>query len=239
MSTARYAVYWAPQADHPLWHAGCEWLGRDPVRHGRTLSPQGRPVQAPARYGFHATLKAPLSLREGLQEAEFLRAVQDAAGRVQRFTMPALQVQWLGDFLALRPVEPIGVQHPLRQMADHAVQALDEWRARPSEAELKRREEAQVLSPTQAAALRRWGYPHVFEHWRFHMTLSDTLHPDRTHPDERGDLKAAAEAHFEPALREAVPCVSWAIFVEPAPDAPFVLAERFPLANDMPAHAPR
>ena len=27
--TARYAAYWAPEDDHVLWRAGCDWLGRD------------------------------------------------------------------------------------------------------------------------------------------------------------------------------------------------------------------
>ena len=26
----RVALYWAPAADDPLWHAGNSWLGRDP-----------------------------------------------------------------------------------------------------------------------------------------------------------------------------------------------------------------
>jgi hypothetical protein len=52
----RYAVYYAPDPQHPLAQAGCAWLGRD----ARALAPLTLPacdlVRAPWRYGFHATL---------------------------------------------------------------------------------------------------------------------------------------------------------------------------------------
>ena len=79
----RVAVYYAPEADDPLWRAGCEWLGRDPER-GTALA---QPVVAglhentedPRRYGFHATLKAPMVPRHGFES--FLSAAKDFAAR--------------------------------------------------------------------------------------------------------------------------------------------------------------
>ena len=63
--TPRYAVYWTPPADHPLWRAGCDWLGRDAERAQVDRPGEGPEAltRAPRRYGFHATLKAPMRLR--------------------------------------------------------------------------------------------------------------------------------------------------------------------------------
>ena len=44
-SSARHAIYWAPDLAHPLWSAGCDWLGRDaaaPAREIRTCRRRGR-----------------------------------------------------------------------------------------------------------------------------------------------------------------------------------------------------
>ncbi|MFO0232177.1 MAG: hypothetical protein ACK51M_03795 [Burkholderiales bacterium] len=52
----RYATYWVPAPGHPLWTAGCTWLGRDPRDGGAPGSPARGHVAAPWRYGVHATL---------------------------------------------------------------------------------------------------------------------------------------------------------------------------------------
>src|SRR5438067_3616826 len=145
----RYAVYWAPVREHPLWGAGCAWLGRDAERDDASL-PQRHGMSEPRRYGFHATLKAPLELRAGATADGFIDAVAALAARCENFAMPRLAVAWLADFMALRPVEALAADHSLRRLADACVRELEPWRA-----------------PHGKPAL------HVFEHWRFHMTLPD------------------------------------------------------------------
>ena len=75
----------------------------------------------------------------------------------------------------------------------------------------------------------RWGYAHVFEHWRLHFTLTDRL--DALPELERTGLRATAITHFAAAL--AVPCriESLALFTETAPGQPFVLSHRVPLGS--------
>jgi uncharacterized protein DUF1045 len=217
---ARYAVYWAPPPEHPLWQAGCTWLGRDPRG-----AADGRPrhgARAPWRYGFHATLKAPMRLRQGACADDFVAAVARLAERWTDFEMPPLRVGWLDGFLALRPLVELGASHPLRRVADDCTAALDDWRRAPTPQETAARL-AGLTDPVECALVERWGYPYVFERWRFHMTLSDRGPAD---PEE---LQQRAEAHFARALAQPLCAHGIAVFVEAGPERPFKLAWRWPL----------
>ena len=77
----RFGIYWAPAADHPLWRAGCDWLGRDPESGAAHAVRPHR--AAPRRYGFHATLKPPFALRDGRTEADLDDALAAAVRRFQ------------------------------------------------------------------------------------------------------------------------------------------------------------
>lgn len=227
----RLALYWAPEPGHPLWQAGCSWLGRDPMQ---PMSPaelvRARlPYRhAPATYGFHATLKAPIRLAPGCSEADWWAAVDALAARHRPFDMPALQVDWLGRFLALRPVAPVARDHPLCRLADDAVQSLDGLRRPAGPAELARRQ-AVGLSPDQQAMLDRWGYPHVLGLWRFHCTLSDGFDDGQSEPALA--LRAAAVATFEAALARPMTARSLCVYRQPGPGEPFRLVRRLPLGG--------
>jgi hypothetical protein len=221
----RYAIYYTPSADHPLWHAGCAWLQRDPSTDH--AEPPTRPhVREPWRYGFHATLKPPMKLAEGRDEHSLCAALATLAAGTRRFEMPALSVQWLSGFLALRPRDPLPRKHALHRLADACVTSLDAWRAPPSADETQRRLSA-PLDDTARALLQRWGYAHVLDRWRFHMTLTDTLPND---PALRLPVEAAAQAHFAEALSLPLTCDSISLFVEPQAGAPLSLRQAFPLA---------
>lgn len=223
--TPRYAVYYTPPPSHPLWHAGCDWLQRDPMA-AEARAPTRAHVGEPWRYGFHATLKPPMRLAAGRDEAAWREAVRELAQATPRFAMPALSVQWLGDFMALRPVASLLPAHPLHRLADACVTELDAWRAPLSPDELKRRLAA-PLDAIQRELLQRHGYPHVLSRWRFHMTLTDSLPADA---GLREALYRAAAAHFATALGEPLACDALCLFIEPAPGEPLRLLQRFALA---------
>ena len=225
----RFAIYWTPGPSHPLWRAGCEWLGRDPADASFHCAPR-EATDAPRRYGFHATLKAPMALREGVSEAAFVDAVQALAHRTHRFAMPPLQVDWLSDFIALRPIAPVDSQHPLRRLADACVRELDSLRAPTGEAQLQRRLQTGAHSAELERSLRQWGYPHVFDHWRLHLTLSNPLPRDAAGEALRQRLVAEATRFFAAALEAPLACDSICVFVEPAAGLPFALTHRFALA---------
>ena len=169
----RIAVYYAPALSDPLWPAACAWLGRDPETAAALPQPAVpgiHAVTADARlYGFHCTLKPPMRLLTHYNA--FLEDADALAARLPAFDLPPLHVADLSGFLAVREAAPCP---PMRALADACVASLDRHRAPPTEAELARRRAA-GLSPAREAYLHRWGYPLVFDEWRFHMTLTRRL----------------------------------------------------------------
>jgi hypothetical protein len=228
--TSRYALYFAPATGHPLWAAGCAWLGRDPATGVVTQDAPHR--RDPRRYGFHATLKPPFALRDDAAKPQLLAALSHFADEHAAFDLPSLEVATLGDFIALRPVDHDATApgSPLRGLADECVRRFDGFRRPPSALEAARRL-APELDAQQREFVARWGYPHVFEDWRFHMTLSDSLPGDADAQLLRLTLRADAERHFAAALAEPLRCDGVALFVEDAPGADFRLVRRFEFAR--------
>jgi putative phosphonate metabolism protein len=192
----RFAVYYTPPAG-PLAEFGASWLGWDVAQGARVprrLAVEGAEeiTATPRRYGFHATLKPPFRLAEGRSVAELEAALAALAAGTPAVRGARLRMERLGPFLALVPASD---HAPFSWLCDAMVRELDAFRLPPSEAELTRRRAA-GLTPAQDAHLLRWGYPYVFEEFRFHMTLSGKLDPataDR------------AEAALAPVLAETVP----------------------------------
>lgn len=219
--TARAAVYYAPECDDPLWHAGGTWLGRDP-QTGAALPQPPIPgldaiTAAPRHYGFHATLKPPM--RVATDWDKLLEDAEKLAARIAPFALPPLAVSNLSGFVALRETAPCPALHAL---ADSCIEAFDQHRAAPSEAELMQRR-AGGLSAEQEVMLQRWGYPAAFATWQFHMTLSCRLDDAA-----RAAIMAKAEAWFAAALAYPRQVRSICLFTQ-ADGAPFKLAARFPL----------
>lgn len=223
----RHAVYFAPSPQHPLWALGCGWLGRDAGDSKAVGAPADALVSAPWRYGFHATLKAPMALAADVHESNWLAAVRTLAARHEPFEMPTLRVALMSDFIALRPVDPLEDSHPLRKLADDCVIALDQWRAPAVTSE--RISKTPPLDARQRANLDRLGYAFVLDDWRFHMTLSNGL--AGVEADRIAALRASATRHFAPALDQPLHCEDLCIFVEPAPGQPFELRHRLALGN--------
>lgn len=230
--TARYAIYFAPAEDSPWWRFGCAWLGYDARRAAEVSQPAIPGVAprdfaaitaAPRRYGFHATLKAPMRLAAGVDAGALTASLaRFAAGRA-RFTLPRLQVVRMGGFLAcvMTSRDP-----ELHALADACVREFDAFRAPPTGAELAKRH-AGGLDAEQSTLLDRWGYPHVFGRFRFHMTLTGML--DHVDAATVRDVTAAAAAAVDALADAPLVCDAVCLFVQAAPDARFVLMDRFTL----------
>lgn len=229
-ANARFAVYCAPSRDSAWWQAGSAWLARDAESGEPCTPPQPqaltRPLvaltEAPRRYGWHGTLVAPFRLADGVTQADVLHAARAWAATQSAFALP-VEAATLGDFVALRPADPQG-EARIRAVATSALQTLDTLRARPSAADLARRLAA-PLSERQRALLVEWGYPYVFDEYRFHMTLSSSLADAR----ERAVLVAWWQARTPVLGPLAVDHA--ALFVEPEPGKPFKLWQRVPFQN--------
>jgi putative phosphonate metabolism protein len=224
MTPWRLALYWAPEEDDPLHARGSAWLGRDAARAAALPQPQLvgldiAEVTADARgYGLHATLKPPFRLTNGYAAARDAAAA--LAARTAPFDLPPLAVHDLDGFLALRETAPCPA---LGALADACVAALDDHRLPPEAAEIARRRPDR-LSPRQRGYLDRWGYPYVFEEWRFHVTLTRRLVPE-----EKAVILPAVTAYLGEAPGRPRRVTSLSLFVQPGPGAPFTIAERLPL----------
>jgi putative phosphonate metabolism protein len=221
---ARLALYWAPDVDDPLHARGSAWLGRDAETGAALRQPSlpGLDIAAltadPRAYGLHATLKPPFRL--AVSWAEAIAAAEALAARLKPFDLPSLSVQDLHGFLALLETAPCPA---LQALADTCVEALDACRAPPAGSELAQRRRS-GLSARQDALLARWGYPYLFEEWRFHVTLTRRLTP----AEKAVVLPAVTDFLGEaPARPRRVTALS--LFTQAGPGAPFLIAERLPL----------
>jgi putative phosphonate metabolism protein len=182
VSGPRYAIYFVPAADSSIYRFGASTLGYDcyadrdvPHWPDIILSPSqwAELTREPRTYGFHATLKPPFRLRPDRVEADLLQAFHAFAAEAPRAPtiMPAVDV--LEGFVA---VVPQSRSVELDALAGASVQAFDHFRA-PMGAEERARRSRANLSDRQVANLDRWGYPYVFEDFRFHMTLTGRVEP--------------------------------------------------------------
>jgi hypothetical protein len=226
----RVAIYAAPAPDSEWWERGSEWLGRCASRRCSLPMPEiagvdpGAQMAAtadPRRYGWHATLKAPFRL----SAASNLWALRDAVAELCRehraIDLGDLQVSRLGSFLALTPEHAPAA---LGALADDCVRRLQPLAAPLNETELARRRRA-PLTPEEDALMLTWGYPWVFEKFRFHFSLTGPLAgvPD----DVVGRLWVAAARQFGALPPMRLDRLS--IFIEPSPGADFVLLEQLEL----------
>ena len=204
----RYAVYLAPPPASRFWQLGSAWLGRDAWLNRPAALPSGWSaadadrVAAAARYGWHATLRAPFALAEGASEAAVHATLRTLARRFATFGL-TLAPATLSGFAALRPVSG---QPQVAELATAALLALDALAA-PAPVRTG-------LSAREAELCRRWGYPYVFECYRCHFTLTSQL--------AEADIPswlARAAAHFDGALCQ--PVEGLALFVEPEAGAAF------------------
>ncbi|WP_020177503.1 DUF1045 domain-containing protein [Methylopila sp. M107] len=228
MSAARYAIYYAPPPESPLWTFGSAVLGYDAAtaEPRPPLAPEGISTAdwtaitaQPRRYGFHGTLKAPFRLAEGASEDDLVRAGHVFARKLRGFELPPLEIGPVATFAALKP---LGRSEPLEAMAAKCVEAFEPFRAAPTPTEVARRLEA-PLTERQMTYLERWGYPYVFEDFRFHMTLTGSLPEDRLATVVSG-LAELYERHVGAAATH-VGAVT--LYVEEDPLLGFHIVDRF------------
>jgi putative phosphonate metabolism protein len=226
----RVAIYFTPAKNDPLTLRAAEWLGRDAFDHRPVRDPDPKIdvlVSEPARYGFHATLKAPFRLAGGTTLNDLDRELAAFAQRTQAISLETLAVTRLDSFFALT----VQTALPRLLQVEEAVRTTFEpFRAPLTKQEVARRN-PQSLSERQQANLSRWGYPHVGQDFRFHMTLTNSI----VDKDEAARVKKRLHSQFNPVLETPVVVDALALFVEPRPGAPFYVHSRHPLRSGMPS----
>jgi len=223
---ARYALYFVPEPSTTLAVLGSALLGRESetgavipqpdlpdfsLKDLRALTVDAR------RYGLHATLKAPFFLKPGITEYELLGFANDFVMGRQAFVLPGLTVQRIGSFFALAPsdktqAEQDAIRH-VNTLAADIVTLFDPFRAAPTAEEIARRN-PQALNERQRALFAEWGYPYVFDEYRFHITLTDKLLDAASARRMEENLKST----FAAARADTVPIASICVCKQILPD---------------------
>ncbi len=225
----RYAIYYAPGAGTKLAGFGAQMLGYDAftgddVGFGRDVVDETADwhdlTRDPRKYGFHATLKAPFVLADDASEARLREACARFADQARDTPVIAPVVRSLDGFTAVVPAEP---SKPLNAFAQDCVETFDAFRAPLTPADRARRK-PERLSARQVAQLDRWGYPYVMDDFRFHMTLTGRL------PPERRDAVATLVQRRFAALDLATLAIDRiAVFRQDTPASRFRVIETFAL----------
>lgn len=227
----RYALYFTPPANDPLTLAGQRWLGRSafsgarleqPVVEGFDTAGLAGLTADPRRYGFHATLKAPFSLAEGRSEGELLTEIGRFVAEMEPFDIPEAVVGRLGSFFALVPGDHCDL---LQGFAGEVVRRFERFRAPLSSADIARRKPDE-LNTAERQNLAQWGYPYVFDEFRFHMTLTGRVPVERRDAVERILRGHFAEFHGRPLRIDGL-----ALFREPSRGTDFTVHSLFPLGG--------
>jgi hypothetical protein len=225
--TPRYAVYAVPDISSKLWAFGSRILGYDASQNAipsivsslkKSDDRWDRWTIGPRKYGFHATLKAPFYLRVAtdIQKAEvaLMDALADFALSTEPITIGPLEIQILKTFVALVPTH---APRELAKFAADCVEAFEAFRAPLSDKDIARRD-PEKLSTRQREYLMKWGYPYVFDEFRYHMTLTGSLNAD--------DLKVAGKVLHEEYGKIANPFIlrHIALFKQPSPEEYFSIS---------------
>jgi len=229
----RYAIYLAPEPHEALWQFGSAWLGYDAETRADLRQPGLADVAPealreatahPRLYGLHITLKAPFRLVDGFSVTELEHVVEDLARRHDPFGpfQLVLEARKAGEneiFLCLAPAEQ---QLALHRLEADAVVALDFFRAPLTPAEMARRKPDR-LGRRERGYLESYGYPHVLDAFRPHISLTGPISPDAPLRDALAERLAA-----EPELLR-LSIHSMLLFEQPEPGARFHIRQRYRL----------
>ncbi|MBB4952931.1 putative phosphonate metabolism protein [Agrobacterium vitis] len=225
----RYAIYFTPPQGHALTIAASRWLGRDAFSNqemeqvpvpGVSSGEIAALTAEPRRYGFHATLKAPFSLKEGEAEESLVEAFEAFCASNTAFDIPNVIVGQLGPFFALVPDQ---TYPQLQDFTATVVQFFERFRAPLSDADMARRK-PERLSERQRHLLEQWGYPYVMEEFRFHMTLTGPVDAAQSQT-----MQLALDDVFADYTHRALAISGLGLFIEKSRGAPFTAVSWLPL----------
>src|SRR6266404_2873942 len=222
----RYAIYYVAAPGTDLDRFGTQLLGYDAYSGADLpfpndiirMAPNWRDMtKDPRKYGFHATLKAPMSLAPGKTEPELLTACEAFAGKPRAIAVITPLVGSISGFIAVVPAAP---SPELERLAEDCTREFDLFRALLT-AEDRARRNPSDLTPKQREYLDRWGYPYVMEEFRFHMTLTGRLAAERREP-----ILAMLRDSFSATGLKTLAIDRISVFRQENADSRFLIVER-------------
>ena len=227
--TPRFAIYYTPDVDTTLARFGSRMLGYDAVSGDDVAFPADVVAQVadwqdvtsdPRKYGFHATLKAPFTLANDTKEVSLRESCARFASIARIIPVIAPVVRSLDGFTAIVPTAP---SEMLAMLAQDCVEAFDGFRTPMTPADRARRK-PERLTARQVAQLDRWGYPYGGDDFRFHMTLTGRLPPER-----RDAVAAMLQRHFAALDLTSLAIDRIVLFRQDTPASRFRVIESFAL----------
>ena len=231
-SFPRYAIYYVPAPGSELDRFGAQLLGYDafsgeelpfPDSVTQAVTDWRDITQDPRKYGFHATMKAPLSLAKDKTEAELLAACEAFAGKPRPIPVIKPLIDSISGFIAVVPAQP---SPELERLGADCTSEFDSFRA-PLTAEDHARRNPSALTARQREHLKRWGYPYVMEDFRFHMTLTGRLDAGR-----RGPVLTMLRNRFSAVGLETLAVDRIAVFRQDDPRSRFRILDHWKLHSE-------
>mgnify|MGYP003623581865 CR=1 FL=1 len=219
----RYAVYYVPHFQSRLYRLGSTLLGRC-VDTGKPLPrPDLKSVSAEELalrtrrawlYGFHGTIVAPFET--DFDEADLSSALNLIVRDFAPFALSGLRLTIMdGSFMA---IEPVFMPEELQALERQCVMSFNRFRRPLGESDLVRRE---PLPPKLRNNLIRWGYHLVFDEFKFHLTLTDSL------PERPEFFLAEVRSYLGPILDQPLIFDRLALFHQPSRTEPFICRQVF------------
>jgi hypothetical protein len=197
-------------------------MSQDRETYGLDATLAERAVASPRRYGLHATLKAPMRLKEESTAEALATALEAFAARRRRFWAGPPRLIRFERYLALVPQAPAA---DLDWLAQECETAFDGFRAPLDEHELARRMWPS-MSAQQRELVTSFGYPFVLSHFIFHITLAGPL----TDP-ELAQVEEALTPAVAPFCAEPLEIKEIVLLGDPGDGARFRMIRRFPLGG--------
>ena len=230
-TSERYAIYFAPADDSALGifgasilrrkaHSADTWLNPDLPFNFDNTDLWLQCINKPARYGFHATLKAPFELSTTHRAEQLLDDVEKFCKQQQRMPLHNLAPRRTRRFDALAFDQQPEAVH---RFANQCVEHFEPYRGALTEADLTRRHQ-DPLTREQQHYLDQFGYPYVFNQFNFHMTLSGTM------PDEDNGYLQWLSTIYPMMVKETPVLDRLSVFHQPDRNTPFVRIAEFPFS---------
>jgi putative phosphonate metabolism protein len=229
---SRYAIYYAPEPGSALDTFGRQWLGRDAsgaAADGQLQVPGLGPsrmaeiTEGPRRYGMHGTLKPPFTLNPSASLDGLIAAAGILAKSLAPIEIPPLELDVIGQFVALTPETSSAA---IESLAASCVRAFEGFRAPLAHAD-EQTYKSRRLTVHQEQMLEHWGYPYVMEEFQFHITLTEPIHD----PHERSVIMSALEKLAAPVLRHKIKVRELTVFVQKEWDDPMSIVARLPFGR--------
>ncbi len=213
----RYAIYWTPELGSDLAAFGARWFAEPAEVSGLGAELAARAVKSPARYGLHATLKAPFPFTERASVQDLQQALDAFCAKRRAPSGGALVPAFYQGYFVLALSQRTA---DIDWLAAECVTHFDAFRAAGGRSGVPA---DGALSPQEEAFAAEFGYPYVLSAYRFHVTLAGLL-------GEAGlkEVATALEPQLAPFLRDPVAIGSLTLLGEPESGGAFEAIGRHP-----------